>query len=216
MDFTLPCTPLALPHLDERADSPKVPFSAEQVQQLRPLWGGKRAAPGSQLIRSLWFTVTRHEADNIFSAPAALTNDRLEESRECYRWNIDEQGRRNLVEFCEELVDDHNHRDDMAASMAQPTPPESHVTAELPAKEVLNASIDFFFQSFHASFVHKATFDARSTSCSLLLPMCLVGLAGLYPERLNGYVLQYLKVSCPEISPISRTNECLRTMYTVY
>ncbi|KAL3476548.1 hypothetical protein BJX99DRAFT_258293 [Aspergillus californicus] len=201
VDFPLTPTPLSSCRIDESSGTAKLPFSADQMQKLRPLWGTQRVAPAPRLCQSLWHTVLRHGADNIFSVPSAPSDSRSGHPTQCHQWNLDEYDRRRLVEFCEELVKGHGHQDDMAIFLArspstsqasvQSSPPELAVT-ELPNKEVLNASIDFFFQSFHAPFIHKATFHARNTPSSLLLPICLVGLAALYRERSNAYVVQYL------------------------
>lgn len=202
VDFPLAPTPQPSRGTGEPIDTLKLPFTADQVQRLRPVWGTQRVAPVLRLCPTLWRTVIWHGADNIFSAPSIRNDDRSAHNMQSHHWNIDEQDRKRLVEFCEALVSAHRQQGD--SGFGGPSPQRSHpsvqslpsdaAVAELPSKEVLNASIDFFFQSFHYPFIHKATFHPRSTPSPLLLLVCLVGFAALYRERSTGYVVQYLTV----------------------
>jgi hypothetical protein len=202
VDFPLAPTPQPSCRTHEPSDTLKLPFTADQVQRLRPLWSTQRAAPASRLCQTLWRTVIWHGADNIFSAPSIRNDGRSGHHTQSQYWNIGEQDRKRLVGFCEVLVNAHSQKDDLGFGSPSPqrsrpsvqSSPSEVAVAELPSKEVLNASIDFFFQAFHYPFIHKATFHPRDTPSSLLLPMCLVGFAALYRERSTGYVVQYLTV----------------------
>ncbi|PVH70627.1 hypothetical protein DL98DRAFT_394330, partial [Cadophora sp. DSE1049] len=158
-------------------------LSVERLQQVQPLWRGKRAAPGVLLIRSLWSKVIQHESDNLFSNPTTANTNQTEQaldgSRQL-RWGVDEDCRKRLIDFCTEL-DNRIYR-------------EGFLADGFPTKEALDASVDFFFQYFPMPFIHKATFNSRKTPGSLLFSMCLIGLAALYPESSKPFVLHYQKV----------------------
>ncbi|KAK5275372.1 hypothetical protein LTR40_013134, partial [Exophiala xenobiotica] len=63
-----------------------------------------------------------------------------------------------------------------------------------PSTETLDMSISLYFRRFHPvlPFVHQATFDAKSTPSSLLLPMCLIGLSILNPGGADEFIRLYL------------------------
>ncbi|KAH6698296.1 hypothetical protein BKA61DRAFT_682679 [Leptodontidium sp. MPI-SDFR-AT-0119] len=207
LDDVNPRTPLPMPHIEEEKDeNTHILLSAERLQQLQRMWRGKRSAPGVRLMRSLWDNIIQHETDNIFSVPTTNAS-RVEpvlDSIQTFRWGMDDDRRKELVTFCTEL-ESKIHRESLADITPHSTPPGScaepvfessppgFAPDGFPTKEALDASVDFFFRYFPMPFVHKATFDARTTPASLLFPMCLIGLAALYPEPSKPFVLRYQK-----------------------
>ncbi|KAF5024138.1 hypothetical protein F66182_3772 [Fusarium sp. NRRL 66182] len=66
----------------------------------------------------------------------------------------------------------------------------------IPTVDVLDASLDFYFQFFHPvlPMIHKSTFDAKNTPCRMLLAICLVGLSYLDRGHARAFLIKYLKV----------------------
>ncbi|PVH77026.1 hypothetical protein DL98DRAFT_464261 [Cadophora sp. DSE1049] len=211
LDDVIPRTPLPMPGVEEdKCGNTHLLLSAERLQQIQRMWRGKRSAPGVRLIRSLWNQVIKHEPDNIFSEPTTNAS-RVElglGSTQTLRWGMDDDRRKELVAFCTEL-ENKIHRESLADITPHSTPPGTFAEPSFeslppgfapdgfPTKEALGASVDFFFRYFPLPFVHKATFDARATPDSLLFPMCLIGLAALYPKPSKPFVLRYQKVHRP-------------------
>ncbi|KAH7412944.1 hypothetical protein BKA64DRAFT_567059 [Cadophora sp. MPI-SDFR-AT-0126] len=186
LDDVTPRTPLPLPPSEEdKRESIQMLLSAERLQQIQRMWRGKRSAPGLRLIRSLWNQVIQHESDNIFSEPmtSASRVEPVLNSIQTLRWGMNGDRRKELITFCTELE-----------KPSFESPPPGFSPDGFPTKEALDASVDFFFRYFPMPFVHKATFDATTTPASLLFPMCLIGLAALYPEPSRPFVLRYQKV----------------------
>ncbi|KAH7085781.1 hypothetical protein BKA63DRAFT_500489 [Paraphoma chrysanthemicola] len=181
----------------------------EQTHLIRRLWRGRRSGPSVQLIWSLWLKVARHGADNILSKPHTLlpTSHRsgsTASNNNTSKWGMDDACRNELIHFCKSL--DETARQERTSemqsrSLAVDVQSESGSEKSVPGfsangfptTEVFDASLDFFFQYSPVQFVHKATFDAKSTPLSILLPMCLIGLASIYPERSKTFVLRYQK-----------------------
>ena len=202
--FTTPPSPMANPSRSPgyAIDKPNLLFFPEQVRKLRQMWRGQQAAPGVRIIRTLWQSVVQHPADNIFSMPASHVDQMevISTISSASRANIDKDCRERLMVFCREL-DEKIESQDVADITGHSTPlhhntrPESEslfpgLTVDgFPAAEVLDASLDFYFQCPHLPFLHKATFDPKTTPESLLLPIYLVGLSSLYPERSKTFVL---------------------------
>lgn len=208
-DFGTPGMPFSMPSFDNQKNNNRpTAFSAEQVGRIRRLWQKQRPNPSARLIRTLWRQVIRHESDNIFSNPQAssIDSDRPASDHQTSRWMMNDDSRDRLIKYCKEL-DELGRGEDINDAEPHLTPPHSvsedgfgrspSVSADnFPATEILDSSLDFFFQYFHPNipFIHKSTFDARVTPSSLLLPMCLVGLFSLDPRRTRPFVLRYLKV----------------------
>ena len=209
MDFDRVATPMPPQSPRPRRSSSKALFSDSQIRHIRHLWQGQRSAPSLQLIRSLWSTAAKHTAPNIFSlAEGSATNSNGAETGPVRRWKLDEQCRRDLMQFCEDMEERFPYDGDagmgsLLQAQSGPTPSPGSVSdaASLPglsadgfpALEVLEASLDFYFQYFPFAFVHKATFDARSTHRAVLFPMVLIGLTSLYLERSKSFVLRHLR-----------------------
>lgn len=208
LDFASPRTPLSFDKTE--SGNNQTFLSNEQTRKIRRLWRGRRSAPSVRLIWSFWFKLAHHEADNICSKPSAAIPspncvEPLADGVSPSRWGMDEECRQELINFCKELderIPSQHYADGVPNSPPQ-TRSESGSEKSLPGfsadgfptREVLDASVDFFFQYFPMPFIHKATFDVKKTPASLLFPMCLVGLSSLYPERSRSFVLRYQKVT---------------------
>lgn len=212
LDFATPRPPLSeTPRLNNgKGVSQDILFSVDQVQRMRQLWRGRRTVSSLRMVRSLWQTAVQHEAENVFSRPESSERHRLEsvsERSRTSRWGVDDECRERLCAFCKRLDSDGGGEDlsnltPQSSGASDPdTGHESSLSISysdgLPTKEVLNASLDLFFQCSHLPFIQKATFDAKTVPESLLLAMHLVGLSSLYPERSRLFVLQYQKVILP-------------------
>lgn len=208
-EFPTPLTPISIPPgvPDKPVGQPDILFSVDQVQRMRKLWRSQRSAPAARIGRSLWRHTVHHQADNIFARPVASSEKEPNPSTHngaCNSgWGMDETCRNLLIEFCRNLEDRFH---DEALADLTPHPQGDDSTAEpgnsipvspadgFPTREVLDASLDTFFQCSYLPFVHKATFDARTVPASLLLPMILIGLSSVYPGRSKVFVLSHQKV----------------------
>ncbi|KAF2796759.1 hypothetical protein K505DRAFT_157088 [Melanomma pulvis-pyrius CBS 109.77] len=209
LDFNDPDMLFPMSFFDnEKTSNPPMAFSVEQLDRIRQLWPRQRPKHGARLIRNLWHQVVHHEADNIFSSPRSSNGDSNNPSlRSCQisRWNMDEECRNELIQYCKELdgivsrqesYDIESHRSPISISEGSETS-SSVSDVDFPSTEVLDSSLDFFFEFFHRNlpFIHKSTFNAKITPKSLLLPICLVGLSSLDPKRRNPFVFRYLTKS---------------------
>ncbi|KAH8593151.1 hypothetical protein B0O99DRAFT_222582 [Bisporella sp. PMI_857] len=208
LDLGTPGVPLSTSPLHKDKNGSNQTFlSDEQTQQVRNLWRGRRSAPGVRIIWSLWGKVAQHGVDNIFSqSRSAIPSppEAMTEGTKASKWGMNEDCRKDLIAFCKDL-DDRAYRERTTELESISTPPQTQSEHEMErsipvlsadgflTREVLDASLDFFFQYFPMPFIHKATFDASTTPTSLLFPMCLVGLALLYPEGSKPFVLRYQK-----------------------
>lgn len=209
LDFATPRPPLESNNeRSGKADSSDVLFSVNQMQRMRQLWRGRRKAPGIRVVRSLWQTVVQHGADNIFSKSIATDGGSApppSDAQKLSRWGVDNKCIERMTYFCKDLENKTSH-EDLANLTPHSTPQTSgsEVGSEssplglssdgFPTREVLDASLDLFFQCSHLPFIHKATFDAKTVPESLLLAIFLLGLSSLYPERSKPFVLRYLNV----------------------
>lgn len=205
MNFSKPQTPVSplLTSTSSRSGSRRNLFSVQQLRQIRQLWHGQRSAPSVQLGRCVWGTVVKHSADNIFSVQAT-NSPAYNALSPTGKWRLDEQTRKELMIFCMELDETVNQveRIDSGPVSAHSATPESLASAAtlpslsvdgFPTLEALEASLDIYFQYFPFALVHKATFDPKTTSRTILFPMCLIGLASLYAERSKQFVVRYLQ-----------------------
>lgn len=208
LDFDAPDMLFPMSCLDnEKISNPPMAFSAEQLNRIRQLWPRQRPKYGARLIRNLWHQVVHHEADNIFSEPRSSNDDSIRLSQggcRISRWNMDDECRNELIQYCKELDgivrreesnDIESHWSPISISEGSETFP-SVSDADFPTTELLDSSLDFFFEFFHPNlpFIHKSTFNAKRTPKSLLLPMCLVGLSSLDPKHTKAFVFRYLTV----------------------
>lgn len=163
-------------------------FSPGRVQQIQRVWSRQTPKVAPRLIGRLWKEVVHHKADNIFTTPQGPSHNSTASTprnRRSSRY-MDEHCRIRLMRYCKELL--------ASSNPSTPTPDST-----FPVVEILNSSLDFFFQFFHPilPFMHKNTFDAGNTQSSLLLAMCLVGLSYLDRTRTRAFICRYLQVLSP-------------------
>ncbi|KAI5917620.1 hypothetical protein F4810DRAFT_695618 [Camillea tinctor] len=193
--------------------NPSMTFSVEQLKKMQCLWARQKPKSGIRLGRDLWHYVLRHEANNIFSKPRSPSSDSnrpVPRGQRPSKLYIDEECRQGLITYCEEIdsavrlqkFSDAGLQLRFASASAEGLKETSWVSDDnFPTIYALESSLDFFFQFFYPSFpfMHKSTFDAKSTPVSLLLPICLVGLLYLDRKRSTAFIircLQRLMVSC--------------------
>ncbi|KAF2187333.1 hypothetical protein K469DRAFT_749140 [Zopfia rhizophila CBS 207.26] len=171
LDFGAPDMPFSIPCFDNgKSGSPPMAFSVEQLRRIRRLWPRQRSQPGVRLIQKLWRQVVHPEADNIFSEPQASSHDSIHPATRSYqtsRWNMDDECRNGLAQYCKEL-DDVDCRDEsndtglrltplrsVSEERLEKSPPVSD--GDFPTAEVLDSSLDFSFQFFQPNlpFIHK-------------------------------------------------------------
>lgn len=202
-DFTSSALPLSMSSPSnkvvgsETTNRSPMLFSPGRVQQIQRVWSRQTPKMAPRLIGRLWKEVVHHKADNIFTTPQDLSHSyaaSTSSNRGPSRY-MDEQCRCHLMRYCKELE-------------ASPNPSTPTPDSTFPVVEILNSSLDFFFQFFHPilPFMHKSTFDAGNTPSSLLLAMCLVGLSYLDRTRTRAFISRYLQV----LSPL-----CLLSMSTI-
>ena len=185
--------------------------SQDLSKRVQRAWPRRRASPVIRLIRTMWRCASEHPADNFFSLSSSTTTptSRLQTRRSPNsRWNMDDECRSRLMTDCENnLLPAESYTGGVTApGSPHISVPSEHEEVELegispqvprlnfPSTEMLNMSIDFYFRRFHPvlPFLHQATFDARSTPSSLLLPICLIGLSILNPIGSEDFIRQYL------------------------
>ncbi|KAH7129139.1 fungal-specific transcription factor domain-containing protein [Dactylonectria macrodidyma] len=153
-------------------------------------------------MRQLWEKVIHHKSDNIFTAPQASAYEFTHAApnrRQTSPRSMDEECRTRLAQHCKEL--DESFPYGKSIDDETQTTPRSSLTGSpdasdntFPTLEILDSSLDFFFQFFHPilPFMHKSTFDPRNTPSPLLLAMCLVGLSYVDRLRTRAFVSRYL------------------------
>jgi hypothetical protein len=112
------------------------------------------------------------------SSPSLSVGDQDES-----KWGLDEDKRLHLMHECMTSDFDGNLSDRPAGS-------------SFPTTRLLNIGLDSAFRQPHSVlvFIHRATFSARSTSNSIVFPLCLLGLATLESREAKEYTLAYLPV----------------------
>lgn len=186
-------------------DSTSIQLS-KQVQQA---WPRRRASPVIRVIRTMWRCASEHPADNFFSlGPATTPLGTMNRDRSRSRWNMDDECRTRLISDCETNflpaesytggvtapgsphISEPFQSDEVELEGLSPEEPRLN----FPSTEMLDMSIDFYFRRFHPvlPFLHHATFDAKTTPSSILLPMCLIGLSTLNPIGAENFIRQYL------------------------
>ncbi|CEI60009.1 unnamed protein product [Fusarium venenatum] len=181
-------------------------ISLGQTQNLQRIWSRQRPKVPAPITNKLWSEVTMHKADNIFTKPQHDFNIGSYQFLGC---KVDHKCRNRLIQYCKDL--------DSSFSSSTTT---NHIP--MPAVDVLDSSLDFYFQFFHPvlPFIHKSTFNARSTPAPLLFAMCLVGLSYLHGIRTKDFLIRYLKKLLPAClvdltSMEAATSHNLTTLATV-
>ncbi|XEV04702.1 hypothetical protein FSHL1_009989 [Fusarium sambucinum] len=181
-------------------------ISSGQTQKLQRIWSRQRPKVPAPIINQLWSEVAMHKANNIFSKPQHDFNVGRYEFLGC---KVDGECRNRLIQYCKDL--------DSSFSSSTTTN-----DIPMPTVDILDSSLDFYFQFFHPvlPFIHKSTFDARSTPTPLLLAMCLVGLSYLHGTRTKDFLIRYLKKLLPAClvdltSTEAATSHNLTTLATV-
>ncbi|KAH7139954.1 hypothetical protein B0J13DRAFT_505333 [Dactylonectria estremocensis] len=203
MDLPDPILPLSTSRAEsESTSSALTSIPAEQMHRMRRLWSRQRPKFAGRLMRQLWEQVTHHKSDNIFTAPQASAHDfihAVSNRRQTSPRSMDEECRTRLAQHCNELDESfryENSTDDETQSTPRSFLSGSPSDSEeaFPTLEILDSSLDFFFQFFHPilPFMHKSTFDLRNTPSALLLSMCLVGLSYVDRIRTRAFVSRYL------------------------
>jgi len=179
------------------------PCSVEQSKRVQKAWPRKRASAVVRMVRHLWRHAIEHNADNLFSKPTDTASPRAARSR----WNMDNECRDRLMRECDTILlpaEKYSGRVTAPGSPNISMQVDQDVEVEglspqtprlkFPSAETLDMSIDFYFRRFHPNLpvLHQATFDAKLTPSSLLLPMCLIGLSILNPRGAEEFVRQYL------------------------
>ncbi|KAF4999946.1 hypothetical protein FDECE_11348 [Fusarium decemcellulare] len=153
LDFGDSNLPLSLPTMDmestssDPSSSGLMAISTGQMKQIRRVWSRQRPKIPTRLIKRLWNRVVHHKADNIFATSQASSHTpdpSTPDNHQTSRISIDEECRSRLVHYCKDL-------DDSSTSSS----PGSDIP--FPVVEILDSSLDFFFQFFHPilPFMHK-------------------------------------------------------------
>ncbi|KAK5458216.1 hypothetical protein LTS15_004296 [Exophiala xenobiotica] len=153
-------------------------------------------------IRNMWRVAAQSTADNLFSNSSITTGTKISS-----RWNMDDECRARLISECDNILlpaEKYSGRVTAPGSPRISVPMEHDVEVQglspgapaltFPSTETLDMGVSLYFRRFHPvlPFVHRATFDARSTPSSLLLPMCLIGLSILNPGGADEFIRLYL------------------------
>lgn len=203
MDFmgmdSAPSMPTPRPHHTHRPSFTKdVPD--ERFQRVERLWPIRKGTTSSRLGQTLCDQVIAHDQDSLFSDSALRPQHpyNLPARRtELSRWGLGEDCRARLVRDYGSSRSDNDIQDSFVAVENSDRASDVSLGSKFPPAEVLDMSLDLYFRRFHAflPFAHRATFDAGSTSTSLLLPMCLIGLEVLDCEGSRKFIKAYLPVS---------------------
>lgn len=184
--------------------------SLQLSKRVQQAWPRRRASPVVRVIRTMWRCASEHQADNFFSLSGTATTPfgMMSRDRSKSRWNMDDECRARLISDCETnfLPAESYTGGFTAPGSPHISEPLQHEEVELdglspgeprlsfPSTEMLDMSIDFYFRRFHPvlPFLHHATFDAKTTPSSVLLPMCLIGLSTLNPTGAESFIRQHL------------------------
>ncbi|OCT47079.1 hypothetical protein CLCR_02240 [Cladophialophora carrionii] len=163
-------------------------LSADRLSRVQKAWPTKLVRP-IRLIRRLWQTALQHPADNILchDSTASPSQSPQRSNLTGSRWNMDASCRDRLLQDSHKIFGKEESPYAIPVDQTSNTPQSSMSTtyeAQFPSVEVLDMSLDLYFQRFHPSmpFIHQATFDARSAPSAVLFPMCLIGLSSLDPR----------------------------------
>ncbi|KAK5199359.1 hypothetical protein LTR92_001833 [Exophiala xenobiotica] len=178
------------------------PTSLELSHRVQQAWPRRRACAVVLAIRNMWRVAAQRTADNLFSNSSITSGTKISS-----RWNMDDECRARLISECDNILlpaERYSGRVTAPGSPRISVPMEHDVEVQglspgapaltFPSTETLDMSISLYFRRFHPvlPFVHQATFDAKSTPSSLLLPMCLIGLSILNPGGADELIRLYL------------------------
>lgn len=180
--------------------------SLELSKRVQKAWPRRRASAVILAIRNMWRRAAQHPADNLFSNGGADLQA-PSNSAKTSRWNMDDECRSRLISDCETILlpaEKYSGGFTAPGSPRISVAPEQDVEVEglspqsptltFPSTETLDMSLGLFFRRFHPvlPFLHQATFDAKSTPSSMLLPMCLIGLSILNPGGTEDFIRLYI------------------------
>ncbi|KAH7143501.1 hypothetical protein EDB81DRAFT_795789 [Dactylonectria macrodidyma] len=160
----------------------------ERFAKVARLWPKKRGPPW-YLMKTLWSDVVCHKGANLFSECSSDDDDDDDDDN-----SLSMRGKGPQWGLCEE------RRLTLIKEFTQPQPgtPEDGLDfpdgTSFPTADTLAMCIDLYFQRFHPlfPFIHEPTFSARRTPNTILLPICLIGLHLLDPERSREFVATQL------------------------
>ncbi|KAM0269403.1 hypothetical protein ACHAQH_009776 [Verticillium albo-atrum] len=153
----------------------------ERFAKVARLWP-KRREPPWYMIQTLWQDAANHDATNLFSESAP---DERDDNSPSMRTNgpqrgLDDERRLSLIK---ELSLPRFGGTEVDHSLQN--------KAGLPTADTFAVCIDLYFQRFHPlfPFIHEPTFSARRTPNIILLPICLIGLHLLDPDKTRPFVI---------------------------
>lgn len=163
---------------------------AERFAQVARIWPNKRAAGSVDTTREiLWTEVVQSTGDSICTepsiqepSPSSTVGDQSES-----KWGLDEDKRQSLIqEFS------LNGESDLSGSVDCWLP-----GSNFPPTRLLNIGLDIAFRQPHSllPYIHRPTFSAKTASNSIVLSLCLLGLAMLNSRPAREFTLAYLPVS---------------------
>ncbi|RKK75995.1 hypothetical protein BFJ69_g7325 [Fusarium oxysporum] len=145
--------PYSIPTIDTTSCSQKsrsgglMTISASQMQKVQRIWSRQRPKVLTPINSRLWDAVIKHNADNIFTTPQQSVN--LEDYRSLGR-NMDQACRNRLIRYCNDL-------DGSYGSSATTTDKAAMFSVDL-----LDSSLDFYFQFFHPKLLPACLHDLTS------------------------------------------------------
>ncbi|RNJ60291.1 hypothetical protein D7B24_008672 [Verticillium nonalfalfae] len=153
----------------------------ERFAKVARLWPKRRERPW-YMIQTLWHDAANHEGTNLFSESPPGERD---ENSPSMRTNgpqrgLDDDRRLSLIR---DLSLPRFGGDDNDQSL--------QIKSGLPTADTFAVCIDLYFQRFHPlfPFIHEPTFSARRTPNIILLPICLIGLHLLDPDKTRSFVI---------------------------
>ncbi|CRK37871.1 hypothetical protein BN1723_015263, partial [Verticillium longisporum] len=153
----------------------------ERFAKVARLWPKRRERPW-YMIQTLWHDAANHVGTNLFSeSPPGERDDnspsmRTNGPQRC----LDDDRRLSLIR---DLSLPRFGGDDNDQSLQN--------KSGLPTADTFAVCIDLYFQRFHPlfPFIHEPTFSARRTPNIILLPICLIGLHLLDPDKTRPFVI---------------------------
>ncbi|KAG7432714.1 Transcriptional regulator ADR1 [Fusarium oxysporum f. sp. raphani] len=145
--------PYSIPTIDTTSCSQKsrsgglMTISASQMQKVQRIWSRQRPKVLTPINSRLWDAVIKHNADNIFTTPQQSGN--LEDYQSLGR-NMDQACRNRLIRYCNDL-------DGSYGSSATTTDKAAMFSVDL-----LDSSLDFYFQFFHPKLLPACLHDLTS------------------------------------------------------
>ncbi|EGY16981.1 C2H2 type zinc finger domain-containing protein [Verticillium dahliae VdLs.17] len=153
----------------------------ERFAKVARLWPKRRERPW-YMIQTLWHDAANHEGTNLFSeSPPGERDDNSPSMRtNGPQRGLDDDRRLSLIR---DLSLPRFGGDDNDQSLQN--------KSGLPTADTFAVCIDLYFQRFHPlfPFIHEPTFSARRTPNIILLPICLIGLHLLDPDKTRPFVI---------------------------